>query len=424
MFRALQTRNYRLWISGTLVSNVGTWMQRIAQDWLVLTVLTHRSGLAVGVTTGLQFLPMLLLAPFGGLLADRVAKRKLLMWTQSIMGASAALLGILVITGAVRLWEVFACALILGVATAIDGPSRQAFVSEIVPRASVTNAVSLNSASFNTARLIGPALAGLLITRVGTGPLFLINAFSFGAVLTSLARMRPEELFPPVVVPRSKGQIRQALRYVQQRPDLVIILFLVGVIGGIGLNFQVTNALMATNAFHKGADDYGLLSSVMAIGTLSGALLAARRERPWRWLVVGSALAFGIAACVAGLMPTNGTYAVALIFVGLSSMTFLNSCNTSIQLTTEPQMRGRVLSLYLAIQQGGTPIGAPIVGWAGSRFGARWSVLLGGLSAVAAASAAVVFLLVRHLRDRQGGSRTDSVEAAMAPYGPSRAGPS
>ncbi|AIY02858.1 major facilitator transporter [Arthrobacter sp. PAMC 25486] len=403
MFRALRVRNYRLWVTGALVSNIGTWMQRVAQDWLVLTVLTNNSGTAAGIVTGLQFLPIVFLGPYAGLLGDRVNKRKLLLVTQTCMGFCALLLGILVVTGSVQLWHVYVLALLLGVASAFDAPSRQAFVSEVVGKEDVPNAVALNSASFNLARLAGPGVAGLVIALVGTGPAFLINAASFAAVILSLWRMRAHELVPTVHVPRAKGQIREGLVYIRQRPDLLMIMVLVFVVGTFGMNFQITNALMATTVFHLGPGEYGLLGSVMAVGTLVAALLAARRKTMRMLYIVGGALAFGVTVAIAAFMPSFALYALALIPVGLASLTFMNACNTTVQLTTDAAMRGRVLAVYMVVLQGGTPIGAPLVGWIATEFGARWSLGLGAVVAVLAALIALVMMNRRNnvrLRDQ------------------------
>ncbi len=403
MFRALRVFNYRLWVTGALISNIGTWMQRVAQDWLVLTVLTNNSGTAAGITTGLQFLPIVFLGPYAGLLGDRVNKRKLLLVTQAAMGFCALLLGILVVTGSVQLWHVYALALLLGVASAFDAPSRQAFVSEVVGKADVPNAVALNSASFNLARLAGPGVAGLVIALVGTGPAFLINAASFAAVIFSLWRMRVNELIPPVKVPRAKGQIREGLRYIRQRPDLLMIMVLVFMVGTFGMNFQITNAVMATTVFKLGPGEYGLLGSVMAIGTLAAALLAAKRKNTRMLYIVGGALAFGITVAVAAIMPSYFWYAVALVPVGLASLTFMNACNTTVQLTTDGAMRGRVLAVYMVVLQGGTPIGAPLVGWIATEFGARWSLGLGAVVAVVAGFVALILMNRRNnirLRDQ------------------------
>lgn len=402
MFRALENRNYRIWASGALVSNIGTWMQRIAQDWLVLTVLTNYSGAAVGITTGLQFLPMLLLGPYGGVLADRYRKRVILLWTQVAMGLTGLALGLLVVTGTAELWHAYVAALCLGIASAVDAPSRQAFVSELVGQDNIANAVALNSASFNTARLTGPAIAGLLIAWVGTGPVFLLNAASFGAVIISLFRIRASELSPAGPASRGKHQVAEGVRYVRNRPDLVLIMVLVGILGAFGMNFPIINALMATTEFGVGAGEFGLLGSIMAVGTLAGALLAARRAGPRLRFLLGGALGLGAFTLLGSVSPSFWLYAAVLIPVGLASITFLNSCNTSIQLSVEPQFRGRVLALYLAVLQGGTAVGAPLMGWIGSEFGARWAVAAGGIIVLLAAVAAVVVVSRRNslsLRD-------------------------
>jgi MFS family permease len=390
MFRALENPNYRIWAGGALVSNVGTWMQRVAQDWLVLTVLTNHSGAAVGITTSLQFLPMLLLGPYGGVLADRYRKRVILLWTQVAMGLTGLALGLLVVTGSAQLWHAYLAALCLGIASAIDAPSRQAFVSELVGLDHISNAVALNSASFNTARLTGPAVAGVLIAWVGTGPVFLLNAASFAAVIISLFRIHTPAVAPPGQATRGKHQVLEGVRYVRSRPDLVLILVLVGILGAFGMNFPITNALMATTEFGVGPGEFGLLGSIMAVGTLAGALLAARRAGPRLRYLLGGALGLGIFTLVGSVSPSFWLYAAVLIPVGLASITFLNSCNTSIQLSVEPRFRGRVLALYLAVLQGGTAVGAPLMGWIGSEFGARWAVAAGGVIVLLTALFAVV----------------------------------
>ena len=390
-FRSLRIRNYRLWASGAIVSNTGTWMQRVAQDWLVLTGLTHNSGVAVGITTGLQFTPMLLLAPLAGAVADRVDRRRLLIVTQSTSGALALILGLLVITDTVQLWQVYILAGLLGVAAALDAPARQSFVSELVPAEDLPNAVSLNSASFHAGRLIGPGVAGLLIHWLGTGPVFLINGASFAAVVISLTRMRVGDLIPLPRSPRGRGGVRAGLAYIRRRPDLMLIMAIVGVVGTFGLNFQLTTALMSRLVFDQGSGGYGLLGSVMAIGSLSGALLAARRRRPGVRLVIGATLAFGVAASAAALMPSYRSFAVALIPVGLTSLTLMTAANATVQLSTAPAMRGRVMAIYMAIFMGGSPVGAPIIGWVGQTFGARWTILVGGLVSLLAGMAALAW---------------------------------
>ncbi|UTT70476.1 MFS transporter [Arthrobacter sp. DNA4] len=405
MFRALENPNYRIWASGAIVSNIGTWMQRVAQDWLVLTVLTDHSGAAVGLTTGLQFLPMLLFGPYGGVLADRYRKRIILMWTQLAMGFTALAIGLLVVTGTAQLWHAYVAAFCLGVASAVDAPARQAFVSELVGQDNISNAVALNSASFNTARLTGPAIAGVLIAWVGTGPVFLLNAASFAAVLVSLFRIRTTQPAPVAKGERSKHQVVEGIRYVRRRPDLMLIMVLVGILGAFGMNFPVINSLMATTEFSMGPSEFGLLGSIMAVGTLAGALLAARRSGPRLRFLLGGALGLGGFTILGSVAPTFWVYAAVLIPVGLASITFLNSCNTSIQLSVEPQFRGRVLALYLAILQGGTAIGSPLVGWVGSEFGARWSVAVGGIVVLLAGIAAVIVVTRRNRLTLRGALR-------------------
>ncbi|WP_181149708.1 MFS transporter [Arthrobacter sp. MYb227] len=409
MFSALKIPNYRLWTAGALVSNIGTWMQRVAQDWLVLTVLTNHDGTAAGITTGLQFLPILFLGPFAGVLADRMNKRKLLVITQSAMGFFALCLGILVATGTAQLWHVYVLALGLGLASAFDAPARQAFVSELVPSSELPNAVALNSASFNLARLAGPGVAGLLIAAFGTAPAFLINAASFVAVIFSLVRMRAEQFQPVTLATREKGQIKEGVAYVLKRPDLLMIFGLAFMIATFGLNFQLTNAMMATDIFGVGAGEFGLLGTIMAIGTLGGALLAARRGKPRLRYLLGGAVGFGIAAIIASVMPTFFWYAVMMVPVGLASLTFLNSANTTIQLGVDPAYRGRVIALYVVVVQGGTPIGAPLVGWLGTEFGARWSV--GGGAIISLIAGLIAVAIVLHQRHRKPRTRAELKQA-------------
>ena len=393
-FQALHNRNYRLYATGGVVSNVGTWMQRVAQDWLVLELSGH-SGVALGITTGLQFLPMLVLAPFGGTIADRYSKRKVLMATQGFMAVTAGFLGLLTVTGVVQVWNVYLLALLLGVGAAIDAPARQSFVIEMVGREDLPNAVGLNSASFNLGRVIGPALAGFLIVLVGTGPVFLINAASFAAVIFALVKMRTADLMPMPRAGRGRGQVLEGIRYIRGRPDLMMVMVIIFFVGTFGLNFQMTSALMATQVFDKGAGEYGILGSIVAIGSLSGALLAARRGAPRLRLIVLSAVAFGVVEVTAGLMPTYLSFAAMLIPLGLTQMTLLNSANATVQLAVDPVMRGRVMALYMAVLMGGTPIGAPLIGALAEAFGPRWSLIVGGLVSIVAALAAGAVLARR-----------------------------
>ncbi|OJV57163.1 MAG: MFS transporter [Cellulomonas sp. 73-145] len=390
-FSSLRFRNYRLWFGGALVANIGTWMQRVAQDWLVLTQLSHDSGVAVGVVTALQFAPILALSAWAGVLADRVDRRKLLMLTQGLMGVLAAGLGALVLSGHAQLWHVYLFALALGAVSAVDAPVRQTFVAELVPPDKLSNAVGLNSASFNAARLIGPGLAGLLIAAVGTGWVFLINAISFAGTILALVWMHSGELHRMPLAPRAKGQIREGLAYVRHRTDIMLIMVVMSVVSTFGLNFQLTSAMMARTVFHKGAGQYGILGSILAIGSLAGALLAARRERPRVRLVIGAAFGFGVAAGVLALMPTYPSFAIACIPVGLASLTMMTAANATIQMSTDPAVRGRVMSLYMMVFMGATPIGSPVVGWIGQQFGARWSIGIGSITALLVSTGAAIW---------------------------------
>lgn len=399
MFHSLRSYNYRMWAGGALVSNVGTWMQRIGQDWLVLTVLTHHNATAVGTVMALQFGPPLLLLPLTGLAADHLDRRKLLLFTQAAAGLLALGLGVVTLTGVVQLWQVYGFALLLGCVTAFDAPARQAFVSDLVSDDNLANAVALNSASFNGARMIGPAVAGLLIAAVGEGWLFLINAGSYAAVLVSLWMLRVHELHTEARAPRARGSLLAGFRYVWLRPDLLAVLVMLFLIGTFGFNFAIFISTMSVTVFHGDASQYGLLTSAMAAGTLCGALLSARRQFPGMVLMGGSAAAFGIALAVAAMMPSPLLFAVVLFFVGLAALTFMTASNSMMQLTTERAMRGRVLALRIAVVMGGTPIGAPLVGWVVDRFGARWALGVGALAGVAAAAVAAAYL-VRHRRLR------------------------
>jgi MFS family permease len=394
MFRSLSGINYRLWFAGALVSNIGTWMQRTAQDWIVLTVLTRNDAVAVGITMALQLGPQLLLVPWSGLIADRFDRRKLLMLTQAVMAGLGAALGIMVLLGVAELWHVYAFALALGVVSAIDAPARQAFVSELVSERDLPNAVALNSASFNAARLVGPAAAGVLTVAVGAGWVFLINAVTFAATLVSLALLRRGELRVSARAPRAKGQLLEGFRYVAKRPDIVAIMVAIFLVGTFGLNFAIFTATMARVEFGHGAGEFGLLSSVLAIGSVTGALLSARRERPQMRVVFVSAAAFGVSCAISAVMPTFATFAVSLILVGFSSITLMTTANSVVQTTTEPMMRGRVMALYMAIFVGGTPLGAPIVGWVSNQFGPRWALGVGAASGIAAAIVGLVWMIV------------------------------
>jgi MFS family permease len=388
MFRSLRVRNYRLFASGQLVSLTGNWMQRVAQDWLVLTL--TNSGTALGIVTALQFGPSLLLGLWGGVLADRYDKRKLLLGTQTGLALVALALGVLDVTGLVRYWHVLVLATLLGMITAVDTPTRQSFVVEMVGRDDLTNAVGINSTIFNSARIIGPAVAGVMISAVGTGWAFIANAASSIAVLAGLWLMRRGELYPAPPLERANGQLRDGVRYVLGRSDLLLPMVLVFIVGTFGMNFQITTALTAKQVFHRTATGYGLLSTSLAVGAFIGAILATRRtRRPSSRFLLHAALAFGVIEVLAGSMPTFDTTAALLVPAGLSMLAFATAANAAVQLGVEPTMRGRVMALYLMCFMGGTPVGAPIIGWVAGAVGPRWGMVGGGLICVLAAVALI-----------------------------------
>lgn len=389
----MQTRNYRLFAFGQVVSNTGSWMQRVAQDWLVLE-LTHNSGAALGITTGLQFAPMLF-SLWGGVIADRYPKRIILMWTQSLAGALALILGLLALTGTVQIWHVYLLAFALGLVTVVDNPTRQAFAVEMVGRDAMANAIALNSAVFNLARIVGPAVAGLVIAALGTPAAFLVNAASYGAVIIGLKMMRPDELHTDDRARRSgDGGLREALAYVKARPTLWLPMVLVFFVATFGMNFQVTTALMSRGVFGTGAGAFGLASALFAVGALSGALVAARRGRPTLRLLVAFAFAFSVLEIFTGLMPDYWSFLLALVPTGLAVITFTTTANSATQLGTTAAMRGRVMGLYMMIFLGGTPVGAPLAGWLAEEFGARMSIVAGGLISLVA-TVVVAFLLAK-----------------------------
>jgi MFS family permease len=386
MFRAIRVRNFRIYASANLVSLTGTWMQRIGQDWLVLQI-SGDSGVALGLITALQFGPSLVLSMYGGVLADRYAKRRTLLITQALMGLLALLLGILVATGGVALWHVFVLAGGLGAVSAVDAPVRQAFVSEMVGPGLLANAVGLNSTIFNGARLVGPSLAGLLIgaSSGDTAPAFFVNAASFAFTIAALAGMRADELRPSRPVARAKGQLRAGVAYTWAHPDLVLAMTLAFVVGTFGFNYQVTIALMSREVFHLGAEAFGLLSTAFAVGSLSGALLSTRRNvRPRQRFLVISAVVFGLLTVVAGLMPSYLSFALLLVPTGAAALVFSVANNSFVQLGVDPQMRGRVMALYFMCFMGGTPVGAPLIGWISEHLGAPWGLILGGAVCVVA----------------------------------------
>ncbi|WP_280361395.1 MFS transporter [Nocardia wallacei] len=397
MFASLAVRNYRYYFASQMVSNTGTWMQRIAQDWLVLSL--TGSSFAVGITTAMQFLPMLLFGLFGGVIADRFGKRRLLLFTQSAMGLLAGALAVLTLTGMVEVWHVYLLAFLLGLVTVVDNPTRQTFVAELVTPGQLRNAVSLNSANFQSARLVGPAVAGVVIAAVGTGWAFAVNALSFAAVIGSLLMMRPAQLRSLPPAPRRKGQLREGLRYVSARPQLFWPIVLVGFLGTFGFNFPTVLSGYAYNVFHVDAGMYGLLNTALAAGSLLGALLAARRTQVRLRMLVMTAVGFGVLEAVTAFAPEYWLFTAMLTLVGLLGLTFNTSSNSMVQLATEPTVRGRVMALYMMVFTGGTPIGGPIVGWITEQFGPRIGLFAcGTVSAAAALVVALILARVGRLR--------------------------
>lgn len=391
MFRALRIRNYRLYTIGSVVSNTGTWMQRVAQDWLVLQLFAGdkaAAATALAITTSLQFLPSLLFSAYAGVIADRMPKRRMLQMTQAWMGISSLILGVIAVTGVLELWMVFVLVGLFGIGAAFDGPARQAFVSEMVGPDDLTNAVGLNSAGFNLAQLVGPAISGFMIAALGggvgaSGTVILINGVSYIAVIYALVVMDTDKLFYATASDSGSGTVRAGLRYIRSRSDLMLILSAVFFIGMFGLNFQMTSALIATHEFNKGASEYGLLGTTLAIGSLLGALTAARRvARPRLRLVVIAGLGVGVADILLGLMPTYIIFAIATPMLGFATITMLNAANTALQLNSDPMMRGRVMAVYMMCIFGGMAMGAQVLGWLGANFGARWTFLGGGIGVI------------------------------------------
>lgn len=388
-------------------------MQRVAQDWLVLTI-PGNGGAALGITTGLQFLPILLLSPYAGVIADRFPKRRVLQLTQATMALASLLLGVIAALGVAQTWHVYLIAFAFGIGAAFDGPVRQAFVSEMVGPDDVTNAVGLNSAGFNTARIVGPALAGLLIGLLGggmeaTGWVILVNAASYLAVIWQLQRMDTRALHSPAPTGRRPGMLLEGLRYLRGQPKMLMILVLVFFAGTFGMNFQMTSALMATEVYGKGASEFGLLGSALAVGSLTGALLAARRPKVRVRLLFAAAVGFGVAEIVAGSLPSYLAFALFCPLIGFATITLLNSANATLQIESDPELRGRVMAIYMTIVMGGTPLGAPVIGWIGETYGARWTLIVGGVMVLVG----VVLALVVHRVAARADQSPDATRLAV-----------
>jgi MFS family permease len=383
-FASLWVRNYRLYFIGQTISQAGTFMQQVAQAWLVLKL--TNSGTALGLIAALQNLPILLFAPFGGTLADRYSKRKLLVLTQIGFGALALLLGALVLTGLVRLWMVAASALCFGLINCVDNPTRQSFVVEMVGAPQLRNAVSLNSTMMNLARIIGPAIAGVLITAAGLAPCFILNGLSYGAVIIMLLAMRVGELFTPIRAGRGKGQIADGIRYAFSTPILRNILVIMAIVGTLTYEFQVSLPLLAEFTYGGNAGSYAALTSALGIGAVVGGIVtASRKSTSFNTLVLAACL-FGLTALLAAFMPTLALAVAGVVLLGFCSIYFASTGNTTLQLASDPQMRGRIMALWSMAVLGSTTIGGPIVGIIGQQFGARWGLAIGGLAALVAAA--------------------------------------
>jgi MFS family permease len=409
MVSSLRQRNYRLFFFGQLVSVAGTWMQSVAQSFLVLD-LTH-SGTQLGLTSAARFLPMFLFGPIGGVFADRMDRQRVLYVTQTLSGLLAGVFAVTVGTHSIRLWIIYLLALALGFVNVFDNPARQSFISEMVSAKDLPNAVTLNSVAMNMARVFGAALGGVIAAAIGLALCFACNALSFGAVLVSLTAMRGSELFPAKRVSRQKRQVRQGLRYVRSTPELFIPLLMIAVIGTLAWEFQVSLPLMASKVFHGGAGAYGVMASVMGGGAVVGGLISAARSRPRARALCLAAIGWGIAILAAAVAPSMALELAALVFVGYGSITFNSLAKTTLQLTARPEMRGRVMALWALAWLGSTPIGGPIVGWAGQVIGARWALVIGGLAALACG---VLALPALTRIDRRAGGAPPAPPAAPA----------
>jgi MFS family permease len=407
-WRSFRHRNYRILFPANTISNIGSWAQRVAQDWLVLE-LTH-SGTYLGIVTAIQFTPVLFFSMHGGALADRFNKRKLLMGTNALGAFSALMLGALVMSNHIVLWHVFILAAVLGISTALDAPVRQAFAAEIVGHDDLPNAVSLNSANFNAGRLVGPALSGLLIAAFGTGPSFIVNGISYLFAIGALMAMNEKEFFHQDH-PKSMTNVREGMRYALARPDIYVVMLIVFFMGTFGLNFQIFNALMATKEFGKGPASYGLLGTFIAIGSFSGAIASARLERfrKTRFVILGSG-AFSITIIVLSLMPTYTSYAIFLPFCGVTALTTMITANSIVQVNSDQAIRGRVMGIYLLIFMGGTPVGSPLIGIMAEVIGIRSTIAACGTISLFATA----FIWLKY-KDKVGVPADISIEAVLKP---------
>lgn len=392
-FASMRYVNYRYWFVASLIASTGAWLQRVAQDWYVLTVLTDHDSGQVGIVTALQFLPIILFSALAGVLADRIPGRRLLQCTQAGVGLVSLVMGLVVLTGTGELWHQYILAFVSGTISAVDTPARQAFVGELVPPDKMANAVALNATAFHAARLIGPASAGLFIDWWGVGPVFLIDAGMFAAPIIALFLMRADRLYPRTLIPRARGQLREGIAYVRGRTDICIILVMIFVVSALGMNFQLTSALMATTVFGKSAGSFGVLSTFMALGSILGSTAVARRSPRLRAILMGAAF-YGTAEILLGLSPSYWWFAVLAVPTGYGMLTMNTSANALMQTRTDPDKRGRIMALYSLVYLGATPIGSPIIGRIGALFGARWAILVGGIASLSIAVACGVWAMI------------------------------
>ena len=392
-FASMRYVNYRYWFVASLIASTGAWLQRVAQDWYVLTVLTDHDSGQVGIVTALQFLPIILFSASAGVLADRIPGRRLLQCTQAGVGLVSLVMGVVVLTGTGELWHQYILAFVSGTISAVDTPARQAFVGELVPPDKMANAVALNATAFHAARLIGPASAGLFIDWWGVGPVFLIDAGMFAAPIIALFLMRGDRLYPRTLVPRARGQLCEGIAYVRGRTDICIILVTIFVVSALGMNFQLTSALMATTVFGKSAGSFGVLSTFMALGSILGSTAVARRAPRLRAILMGAAF-YGTAEILLGLAPSYWWFALLAIPTGYGMLTMNTSANALMQTRTDPDKRGRIMALYSLVYLGATPIGSPIIGRIGALFGARWAILVGGIASLSIAVACGVWAMI------------------------------
>lgn len=392
-FASMRYVNYRYWFVASLIASTGAWLQRVAQDWYVLTVLTDHDSGQVGIVTALQFLPIILFSASAGVLADRIPGRRLLQCTQAGVGLVSLVMGLVVLTGTGELWHQYILAFVSGTISAVDTPARQAFVGELVPPDKMANAVALNATAFHAARLIGPASAGLFIDWWGVGPVFLIDAGMFAAPIIALFLMRADRLYQRTLIPRARGQLREGIAYVRGRTDICIILVTIFVVSALGMNFQLTSALMATTVFGKSAGSFGVLSTFMALGSILGSTAVARRSPRLRAILMGAAF-YGTAEILLGLSPSYWWFAFLAVPTGYGMLTMNTSANALMQTRTDPDKRGRIMALYSLVYLGATPIGSPIIGRIGALFGARWAILVGGIASLSIAVACGVWAMI------------------------------